>query len=1434
MECSNPGVNVNSPTSLKLTKGGKRNAPEHSEVVPRKIKRMSGDVGLSQTGAGVQAVESSSDDFLVHTRIAATSSAGPAFAGSPVRTGAVVNTAEPNSNGSPEHTQTLLSASHEDPDTRAAIGSVAASKDSHESDARACGLAKADCVTNSRKRGPMDTENQPAKVPRLRGACRNNVLWSENDVACLWHERHRCMISCARTCTWEQFHTTHWSVLIAEDSVDDQRNAGSLKSQFSNLKNRRKLPAPDLETWRFRSERSNLRIHENVAMDRQDRNGSSLNDSTHTAISAHEMEGEQNSGEFVEISNSQNVVPQDRISVANISTVESLDGDFLVTNEAASTAGNPPDKTSNKQTCKVTKGPENNSRLDVFQCLFLENFKSVVELDRMDRRALKLPKKVSQETWQMCDSLFSKYLISNKRQCSLKRVNQLVYALGLTIIDTERQRLASGREAKDQWYKVIQNEIRRLRNHIGYFTNELNRRKAGRKPTPKERVNFHCIRYRYSESGRPLRTKQQLVRRCESLKCQLKLAVNRLNLRKADEDRIKLRLAPLRNVLGSRYQAGQLESVDHVRAYWDQIIGKPRGFEKSMNLLEWEEDVESIPEQTLTDGHQVEFTRWKLVLGKARPRKSPGPDGIPNLLWKQIGSANKWLFNWLMQVKVRRLCVPNWFAKGRVFLLPKKEGAVEPGDFRPIACLNTCYKLVTAHITSWLTSHVATHELMPKNQLALTKGTWGCTHALVLDRTIASDARYHRNKELACAWLDFSKAFDCVPHSFIKHILCSLKVKMCIRNLICTLMSKWHVCYELRTTMGVRRSKKLHVRRGVLQGDCLSPLLFCMSLIPLIHTLNNKIPKYITSTLAVGRNTDKALKVSNIWYMDDVKLFGSSRASVQESIELIHVEMESIKMELNPRKCAILDSNGDTSEGILAIPAVGFMDSYKYLGVEERFFACETLAWERVKDSVVARFSRLLESDLSAGQARNAYNCAVIPICKYFLGNVVNGTGKFEQLLAKATKLDSQLRGLMESHKFRYPKSAVSRLYLDTKYGGLGFKSMVLSLKEAIIYTWCYIACRPDLAQTRALMRSLHLRKKRNIHSDLMKILDDTDLVLLQCQMGVAGDEGHLFDPNGTELTVMQLGGEHGHSSFTNHTKAARFITRNLREVSNEKLLAQWRALEYSSKVSRNEFVDQRLSYQWIAKGMVNKRAMRDCLALQESALYTNRRNPNKDNQKCRQCHKTYESMQHVASGCNVFRHTLQLDRHNGVARALYTGLIRKFHFKTQHYSEQIMPVVENDEAKLYWDFNMVTRRELKYNKPDIVVFDKLTNTITVIEVCCCWYENMLSQHRIKYHKYATNSIVEDILELDTDNPRPGLNLMGQLGELYGKENNNGIRVIPVIVGACGEVLPGFDETIRSIGFSRKESSDLIEKLERAAVLGTSRLLRAHLAKASE
>ena len=90
----------------------------------------------------------------------------------------------------------------------------------------------------------------------------------------------------------------------------------------------------------------------------------------------------------------------------------------------------------------------------------------------------------------------------------------------------------------------------------------------------------------------------------------------------------------------------------------------------------------------------------------------------------------------------------------------------EVGNYRPIACLNILWKILSGIFAQKTYDHLETMNLLPNEQKGCRKGSRGTKDQLIIDKTVLKNCK-KRLTNLSMAWIDFKKAYDMVPHSWI-------------------------------------------------------------------------------------------------------------------------------------------------------------------------------------------------------------------------------------------------------------------------------------------------------------------------------------------------------------------------------------------------------------------------------------------------------------------------------------------------------------------------------------------------------------------------------------------------------------------------------------------------------------------------------------------
>ena len=222
-------------------------------------------------------------------------------------------------------------------------------------------------------------------------------------------------------------------------------------------------------------------------------------------------------------------------------------------------------------------------------------------------------------------------------------------------------------------------------------------------------------------------------------------------------------------------------------------------------------------------------------------------------------------------------------------------------------------------------------------------------------------------------------------------------------------------------------------------------------------------------------------------------------------------------------------------------------------------------------------------------------------------------------------------------------------------------------------------------------------------------------------------------------------------TSYTDARQLARHVVGKMRLLNNNNRRMAWEAKVLAGRILRSTAdIDLTTSFVWLREGKLSSVAVRNVIAAQEGCLIT-KVHPScetPDNSTCRGCGKANETIEHVVTGCSSWLPTLYIDHYDSVARCLHYRICEKYGLASQHYSQRVEPVKENDRIKLYWNQPVQTKTVIRHNKPDIVAFDKVAKAATIIEVAVSWFTGMERQVELKRNRYCVNGNYEDDLDL--------------------------------------------------------------------------------------
>ena len=309
-------------------------------------------------------------------------------------------------------------------------------------------------------------------------------------------------------------------------------------------------------------------------------------------------------------------------------------------------------------------------------------------------------------------------------------------------------------------------------------------------------------------------------------------------------------------------------SSNEVKDFWYNLVGIPGECDLDHEAIRaWKGDLDAI--ECNTERQEVNDIMWKRVIRRIKSWKAPGPDGIYGFWWKVFRSAREALRGLIEGAINLEEEIPQSLVTGRTVLIPKTSPAPRADQYRPIACLNTMYKALTAVMVGVVRDHVTQYDILPPEQCALRSGRRGWLDELMVDSMVTEDAtspapRADQYRPIAClntmykaltavmvgvvrdhvtqydilppeqcalrsgrrgwldelmvdsmvtegrnldvAWIDYRKAFDHVPHRWLSYALQVCKVPKNVQICIENLQAQWRTVFTIRTKTGILES----------------------------------------------------------------------------------------------------------------------------------------------------------------------------------------------------------------------------------------------------------------------------------------------------------------------------------------------------------------------------------------------------------------------------------------------------------------------------------------------------------------------------------------------------------------------------------------------------------------------------------------------------
>ena len=138
------------------------------------------------------------------------------------------------------------------------------------------------------------------------------------------------------------------------------------------------------------------------------------------------------------------------------------------------------------------------------------------------------------------------------------------------------------------------------------------------------------------------------------------------------------------------------------------------------------------------------------------------------------------------------------------------------------------WKLPTGIISERLYNHLEETDTMPHQQKGCRRKCRGTKDQLLIDNVVMMNSK-RRQTNLSMEWIGYKKAFNMIPHSWVIECQEIYGAEENTTRFLKNTMPNWKT---ILTSSGTRLAE-VNIRRGIFQGDSLSPLLFIVAMIPM-------------------------------------------------------------------------------------------------------------------------------------------------------------------------------------------------------------------------------------------------------------------------------------------------------------------------------------------------------------------------------------------------------------------------------------------------------------------------------------------------------------------------------------------------------------------------------------------------------------------------
>lgn len=763
---------------------------------------------------------------------------------------------------------------------------------------------------------------------------------------------------------------------------------------------------------------------------------------------------------------------------------------------------------------------------------------------------------------------------------------------------------------------------------------------------------------------------------------------------------------------------------------------------------------------------------------------APGPDGINYGMIKNC-LGYKILINKLLNTCLYYNIIPDSFNDSITKLIDKnKDTADSISNWRPICLQNSTSKI----FTKWISNKIYQIDnklkflgkpMFSDEQQGFKYDTYGCENHNSVLRSIYEDRKRNTSSDthqLTTMMIDFQDAFSNLHHNLIHRMLNIFRIPEILKNIILQFYMK------AKTRININKqeyTKNIYLKKGVRQGDPLSPILFNICIEPLIRIIKESKAGY-------KFKGNPNLMISIMAYADDILITTNTLEEMNIQFKVLGDFCNWTGININVNKCGCSSSfqlsNGEIGQNITnyiinekPVPDIGYDGQMKYLGcyMSNKYrdiINSNDNKLYLIKENILS----LNKSILSGTDKIKALKQYILPKMEYIIRNSyfdIKELMEIDTLITNCIKIWLKL-----------PKSITNDIiYLKWFDGGLGVQNISERYRISKLVSFINLFNNETIIGEITRYTILEYEKNRKI---LKGIGERTFLDWKIINNSINST------PNRTQSTSMiskiyntcskyKIGLEYASDTQKVRIQIPKYIKT---QINNYNILNQILRHERIQRFSEKKF--QSYKSNIMINNKEDNKILKNILKMNDNLLrnliiartntFATKYNTNIWNKNCNNniycamkgCDNKVHNISHILQSCTTKR-PIYRNRHNNISNLICQQLKRQYKYEI-HEDQNQYSILEGNG-----------KEDIMKQRPDIVLINRDKRNVIILEIAFINYINQF------------NNMVNEITEFKKDKYK-------ELKQLY-MDNGYTVNIYPLIFDSTGFIFKNTKDTLSEL-----------------------------------